>query len=66
MDPFRSQQPDEGYSEDPLSASGSLAVTSKSSSGDADGLPPAISQHISSLSVANKIRAYSYFGVIFS
>ncbi|CAK7220125.1 hypothetical protein SBRCBS47491_004083 [Sporothrix bragantina] len=57
MDPFQAQQPDEGYSEDPLSASGSLAVTAKTTSGDADaGLPVAISRHISSLSVAAKIE----------
>lgn len=59
MDPFQSQQPDEGYSEDPLSASGSLVVSTKAAAGDAEGgLPQALSRHISSLSVANKIRAY--------
>lgn len=59
MDPFQSQQPDEGYSEDPLSASGSLAVSAKPAAGDAEaGLPPILSRHISSLSVASKIRMY--------
>ncbi|CAK7204337.1 hypothetical protein SEUCBS139899_007092 [Sporothrix eucalyptigena] len=58
MDPFRSQEPDEGYSEDPLSASGSLATTTtKTTAGDADtGLPTAISRHIALLSVAAKIE----------
>ncbi|CAK7214786.1 hypothetical protein SCUCBS95973_002252 [Sporothrix curviconia] len=57
MYPFQAQQPDEGYSEDPLSASGSLAVSTKAASGDAGaGLPLAISRHISSLSVSAKIE----------
>ncbi|KAL1892632.1 hypothetical protein Sste5346_006917 [Sporothrix stenoceras] len=57
MDPFQSQQPDEGYSEDPLSASGSLAVSTKATAGDSEGgLPQVLSRHISSLSVASKIQ----------
>ena len=69
MDPYQTQQPDEGYSEDPLSASGSLTLTAaaKASSGDADaGLPLAISEHIKTLSVEAKIgtrhTVHSLFG----
>ncbi|CAK7262618.1 hypothetical protein SEPCBS57363_000158 [Sporothrix epigloea] len=57
MDALQAQQPDEGYSEDPLSSSGSAAVSSKTAAGDAaSGLLPVISRHISSLSLAAKIE----------
>ncbi|EPE03073.1 f-box wd-40 repeat-containing protein [Ophiostoma piceae UAMH 11346] len=54
MDPFEPQQPDEGYSEAPLSGSGVL--TAKSSGSGVTPLPHILLQHINSLSQSSKIQ----------
>ncbi|EFX06250.1 f-box and wd domain containing protein [Grosmannia clavigera kw1407] len=66
MDSYQPQQPDEGYSEDPLTGPASLSISAKSVS-LAEGiallqahfgseLSPLLAQHISSLSLPSKIQ----------
>ncbi len=58
MDSFQPQQPDEGYSEDPLSGSGTLTVAKADDAGGVGDsqLPLVLTRHVSSLSVAARIR----------
>ncbi|CAK7264391.1 hypothetical protein SEPCBS119000_000975 [Sporothrix epigloea] len=57
MDTYQVQQPDEGYSEDPLSLPGAGPVSSKTAASTAEAeLFPMISRHIASLPLAAKIE----------